>query len=527
MENTRVALLNELYDWSRDESAPRIFWLDGMAGTGKSAVARSFGRILDAEGRLGGSFFCSRIGLAEQGNVKRIIPTLVSSLARRSADFKAALLAALENGDFSFHTNLDVQVRFLVDTVNTGLKRGDSCTFIFVIDAVDECADEDLTKDVLSRLIAVFPNLPLKLFVTSRPEPQIRSRMETSNSSSRRILRLHDIEKDIVAADISTYLNKRLDDICDERPDLVPSDLKWPSPEDIRALTEQFGVLFIYAFTAVKFIEDDPVYNLSSLIRTCSFEGGTHYLDALYTRILNVACGTSSRRANIKRILAGILTAREPLTERFLARWFHFASGVPHLRSLLDRLHAVVHIPRDESGSLSVFHASFGDFLTSPDRAPEDMLLSLSDGHCDFSDVCISFMRSDELHFHVSGYRTSYLFNHEQPTHAEISDQLIYASTHWAHHFVCAADSSHIGSLLIKLDAVLRQKFLFWVELLSATDRSERALINLMKVLGTKSLVSGQGSSAKTLTKTLHSYQKCRRSLLAFSVMRMSSSYLH
>ncbi|KAJ7792036.1 hypothetical protein B0H14DRAFT_2395020, partial [Mycena olivaceomarginata] len=46
LEGTRVDLLADLRAWSRDPDVPRIFWLDGMAGTGKSAIARSFCHML-------------------------------------------------------------------------------------------------------------------------------------------------------------------------------------------------------------------------------------------------------------------------------------------------------------------------------------------------------------------------------------------------------------------------------------------------------------------------------------------------
>ncbi len=66
-------------------TAPPIFWLDGMAGTGKSAIARSFCRLLHGN-RLGGSFFCLG-GHESRANVKRILPTLAWFLARQDSQY--------------------------------------------------------------------------------------------------------------------------------------------------------------------------------------------------------------------------------------------------------------------------------------------------------------------------------------------------------------------------------------------------------------------------------------------------------
>ncbi|KAJ7833331.1 hypothetical protein B0H14DRAFT_2178507, partial [Mycena olivaceomarginata] len=72
LEGTRVDLLADLRAWSRNPDSPRIFWLDGMAGTGKSAIARSFCHMLRDDKQLGGSFFCLR-GDANRGNPTRIL----------------------------------------------------------------------------------------------------------------------------------------------------------------------------------------------------------------------------------------------------------------------------------------------------------------------------------------------------------------------------------------------------------------------------------------------------------------------
>jgi len=37
----------------------RIFWLNGLAGTGKSTIAQTFAEMAFADGKLGASFFCS------------------------------------------------------------------------------------------------------------------------------------------------------------------------------------------------------------------------------------------------------------------------------------------------------------------------------------------------------------------------------------------------------------------------------------------------------------------------------------
>jgi hypothetical protein len=69
LHNTRVELLGQIFDWSdgQDERC-FMFWLNGLAGTGKSTIARTVAREYFEQGRLGASFFFSRSGGDEIGD---------------------------------------------------------------------------------------------------------------------------------------------------------------------------------------------------------------------------------------------------------------------------------------------------------------------------------------------------------------------------------------------------------------------------------------------------------------------------
>ncbi|KAG8762709.1 F-box/WD repeat-containing protein 9 [Ceratobasidium sp. 428] len=45
--NTRVKVLQGLDQWASDSESPTVYWLNGMAGTGKTTIAYSFGRKLE------------------------------------------------------------------------------------------------------------------------------------------------------------------------------------------------------------------------------------------------------------------------------------------------------------------------------------------------------------------------------------------------------------------------------------------------------------------------------------------------
>ena len=246
------------------------------------------------------------------------------------------------------------------------VERSATAHFVLVLDALDECADENASEQLLKELVSVAHKLPIKILITSRPERHIRLRLESRTANLNRVIRLHDIEADIVAADISCYLTNRFRDI---RSDLMEGlgygfPPEWPSLTDIAVVTQLAGKLFIYAFTAVEYIrQNDPVGRLQKLTGLASGASDTMTvrLEEMYLHVLSDALSPRALSQDdindMKYILASILVVREPFSVSALSDLI----GMPiqHLKSLLDRLHAVIYVPLDdESRTLATFHAS-------------------------------------------------------------------------------------------------------------------------------------------------------------------------
>src|SRR5579864_4556790 len=94
MKGTRRDVLFQLENWLNDEQDKRVFWLNGLAGTGKSTIAQTFAELNFADGKLGASFFCSRY-YDDRNNLQKIFPTLAFQLARRYPRFREELLPVL------------------------------------------------------------------------------------------------------------------------------------------------------------------------------------------------------------------------------------------------------------------------------------------------------------------------------------------------------------------------------------------------------------------------------------------------
>ena len=66
--------------WSDTHNDAYIFWLNGMAGTGKSTIARTVAREWAKKERLGASFFFSR-GQGDRAHASKFFTTLAYQLA--------------------------------------------------------------------------------------------------------------------------------------------------------------------------------------------------------------------------------------------------------------------------------------------------------------------------------------------------------------------------------------------------------------------------------------------------------------
>ncbi|ELU35834.1 NACHT domain-containing protein [Rhizoctonia solani AG-1 IA] len=157
---------------------------------------------------------------------------------------------------------------------------------VVVIDALDECSNTNGVRTVLDVLFRTTPSLALKFFVTSRPEPDIRHRIEAQSDHNRSVCVLHEIEKSLVEADIKLYL-------CDELGNGV-------SEHDLIKLAKRSGNLFIYAATAIRYIRPtgtmvDPD-RLETILTSSTNSGFQHSeIDKLYTTILEAAMHQSGR----------------------------------------------------------------------------------------------------------------------------------------------------------------------------------------------------------------------------------------
>jgi hypothetical protein len=86
-EGTRVVLLDETEQRTDGSDGSRIFWLNGLVGTGKSMIAHTVAERCFAKGKLGASFCSSNPSLKDHDDRNSVFPTLAFQLAQKYPKF--------------------------------------------------------------------------------------------------------------------------------------------------------------------------------------------------------------------------------------------------------------------------------------------------------------------------------------------------------------------------------------------------------------------------------------------------------
>src|SRR5947207_2633710 len=176
LPNTRVELLREIYDWADKEDEHCIFWLNGLAGTGKSTIARTVARRYFERKHLGASFFFSRGG-GDVGHAGKFVTSIAVQLASSVPTIYRFICDAItEHSDIASRSLRDQWQLLVLDPLSKLDGNGCRASYVLVVDALDEC-DDDNDIWIILQLLAEARSLErvwLRVFLTSRPEISIR-----------------------------------------------------------------------------------------------------------------------------------------------------------------------------------------------------------------------------------------------------------------------------------------------------------------------------------------------------------------
>lgn len=460
--NTRQQVLIDLKLWIDQPDGEKVCWINGMAGTGKTTIINTLCSTLDKTNGLGASFFCTRL-IPECRDIKLILPTIAYQLARFSDPFRGALLQVLK-GDPDVHTKV-LQVQF-TRMILEPLRQVESSlppSIVVVIDALDECEDDDGVGQVLEVIFASASELPIKFLVSSRPEYHIREKI--NKSALKKQLILHELDENIVKADIETYL----------RTELAAMSVPFSSSQ-LAVLVDRAGVLFIYAATAIRYIKGrNAVRRLETILQVRASGQGpsnqTREIDCLYELALISALNDQGlefeEREQMELVLHSVVCARQPLTVDALAGLLNISTG--EVAVALEPLWSVLHISESKADQrVSTLHASFPDFMLDRKRSKQ-FACNAQIHNSTLAELCFKRIRQNPSQFNICGLQSSYIFDKDIPdirdrVRGSVPLDLLYACKYWAVHLSLGGISDELAK---SLHDFLSTRLLLWMEILN------------------------------------------------------------
>jgi hypothetical protein len=233
----------------------------------------------------GPAFFFSKGG-GDVSHAGKFFTSIAVQLAQSSPSLKRYICEAVKNRSDIGSKSLYDQWRQLVLGPLSKLN-GDSCpsSYILVVDALDECDDENNIQIILQLLAEArsLTTVKLQVFLTSRPETPIRHGFHQIPQTEHQDFVLHSISAVIVDHDISIFLEYNLGLIRQK----WALDADWPSEQVIRRLVQNASGLFIWVATAYRFISEGKHFapkRLNTIIEGSSTSAITpeKHLDEIY-----------------------------------------------------------------------------------------------------------------------------------------------------------------------------------------------------------------------------------------------------
>jgi hypothetical protein len=502
--DTRALLLNEAMSWADDSAGSCVFWLNGLAGTGKSTIARTLCQRLKDRSLLGANFFVDRQH-QDRRNSSNIVRTLAHQLALRQRSVATALCSELRERSVLAPRSLETEIEDFICKPSHSLS--DTTSLVIVLDALDECLTDmvgrpggDLVLSLVRQMIGLSGRL--KLFITSRAEPSIQQMFDDLTAHSQHtVVRLHDLDQTVVEQDIRTYLIDAFRQIRVRRTSLNLSD--WPLVEDLERLVQISGSLFVFASTVIRFVghlQHSPRARLAQVLGQQQAGVLTKpyaTLDKLYRQILVDATRSSDEEENededepydalyhrLRNVLAVVVLAQTPLKIDAVA--VLAGQGSDDARIAVQSLASLLLVDAEER--VQVFHPSFPDFLTNSARCIDPRLcVKPAEHHVDLALRCLLLMNKD-LRYNICHIRDPNVANAdvaelERCLRERVPDALRYACSFWPVHLVASGTPDHDANLWDSLDEFSHKHLFHWLEALSLLQRLPMAEVQLLETI--------------------------------------------
>jgi hypothetical protein len=482
LRHTRTELLDQITKWANDKDSKPIFWLCGMAGTGKSTIARTIAESFASHGQLGASFFFKK-GEGERGNASRFFTTMATDLVTHEPGMLPGIRKALNADSAISQRALKDQFEKLILQPLLGIKQARSpvLTRVVIIDGLDECEREQDIRVIL-QLLAQTKDLrpaPLRILVTSRPELHIRLGFTDMPNGTYQNLVLHKVPRSTIEHDIRLFLEHELGSVRKSRM----LSANWPVAHQILALVQLAVPLFIYAATVCRYIGTKGSNPEACLEKVLQYQKATFsQLDRTYLPVLDQLLIEQEEDEKeewlhkFQDVVGSIVVLESPLSTSSLACLLRLPKE--EVKCRLDSLHSVLSVPNSEDVPVGLLHLSFREFLIDPQKLGKSPFwVDEKNTHKKLASRCLELMSGPSgLRQDMCGLLSPGVLRSEiddKTVGSNLLSELQYACRYWISHLIHSrqdmvdGDTTHL---------FLQKHLLHWLEAMSLMRESSRCV---------------------------------------------------
>ena len=346
----RKQILERVYEWLDDAKAPRVLWLSGMPGSGKSAIAAW---LAYHRPEVAAYHMCKHDD-AGRSDTRHYIQSIAYQLSTQIPEYQAALNTLnLEN--IIKEPNAARLFDELIVRPLAGVSPKSSRPVLVVLDSLDEAGGR--VNELASLMTSEFLKTPpwLRLLITSRPDPAI---VDTLKNIGPLVI---DISSHESEQDVRLYVRDEL-------------YKKFPGPEPlvdnaIHSIVAKSEGNMLYAEYICREILSGRI-QLGSLDEFPKGLGGA-YAEFFTRQFPDI----DAYKAGFRPVLEMIVAAREPLPVTMIGQVLGKDAG--EMKKLCDSMGSIFPVTH---GLIRPFHGSLKDWLIYSDRAGQ-YFVSLSKGH--------------------------------------------------------------------------------------------------------------------------------------------------
>ncbi|KAF9441427.1 hypothetical protein P691DRAFT_854535 [Macrolepiota fuliginosa MF-IS2] len=330
-----------------DDPLP-LFWMKGLAGVGKSAIAQMCAERLKELGKLGATFFFS---LNRREKATEFIPTIVYQLSTKFPDYRDLVDQRIHHDKAILDKTMATQFEVLIVEPLQELEkagRGIGKRITVIVDGLDECNSTDAQCKIIEIIAAAARNgvTPFCWAFFSWPKAHIDATFTCTDVAQVTCTTLLPISND-TDSDIELYLRNGFENILRRRD--IPITFQWPSDNNIQTLVKALKGLFIYVATVLRDVDqarslEEALHTVCATTANPGDDPPFAGLDAFYMSIM--------RRIPLKALPTVLLLCRLS------------CSNDP---AIIEELR--IHIRTKLGGSIYFYHKSFCDVLIDPTRS--------------------------------------------------------------------------------------------------------------------------------------------------------------